>query len=605
MLKIPNNLPVIIFSLVLLIPPFFMGGRDPLIIDLTYIIFGLVLLLIFGKSGQNNTILKKPSTPEIFLVSFLVLTLLSIPLSTSPLTSLAAWFSYLFYSSIFFFASRVKLNTKDVHLITGTILFSSLALSIIGIIIYINGGYSRLTSLFYWPNPFASFLLLALPLGAYALSEVQKKKHHLYPLVTALLIIIGAFFLTGSRGALISLLIVCAIYLFNKPKQSKKNIAIFTVVIAMSASLLTLTSHLKNDTNQSIIRSFSQSGSLDASSNIRLDYWQSAIAIIRDHSLFGTGLGSFAQVYPQYQPNPISSGIYAHNWYLELLSEVGFINFAFLAIFFCLIILKKPLGKRNSNLYLAIHGSVLGFMLHNLVDIGSHYPANSITFWALIGLLSNSHFQESTTETSRRRPVRYTVITLSAFFILVGTILIISDHYANIANQYRLVGDLKISEEYYKRSNKYNNLNLSHQRSHAIILYSLATISKDIESRDTYIAQSSQISKYLLKHEPKNPLNYELRGKINQEQGNYANAMADFKKAISLDKYKPSYYINLINLLIEDGQYVQAKKLINTILNYYPEGVVDVKKMIILNNQPTTSGIEKEINYLHWLKGQL
>ena len=52
--------------------------------------------------------------------------------------------------------------------------------------------------------------------------------------------------------------------------------------------------------------------------------WGGIINMIQDHPMFGTGLGTFATIFTQYQPPGTAARYFkAHNDYLQFISEIG------------------------------------------------------------------------------------------------------------------------------------------------------------------------------------------------------------------------------------------------------------------------------------------
>jgi O-antigen ligase len=116
--------------------------------------------------------------------------------------------------------------------------------------------------------------------------------------------------------------------------------------------------------------------------------------MISDSPVAGTGLGTYRWVFPSYKDERFGSYFYehAHNDYLEVLSEQGFIGFSLLAMGVLLILrsLMRALGRRRDplvrgTLFAAIAGSV-SLMVHGLVDFNFQIPANAGYFFVLLGL---------------------------------------------------------------------------------------------------------------------------------------------------------------------------------------------------------------------------
>jgi O-antigen ligase len=74
----------------------------------------------------------------------------------------------------------------------------------------------------------------------------------------------------------------------------------------------------------------------------RLDVWCDCLVIIKDHPL-GAGLATFKQVFPVYNVSTIAETTphYAHNDYLQLLVETGWIGFVTLVSGFYIFLIRS------------------------------------------------------------------------------------------------------------------------------------------------------------------------------------------------------------------------------------------------------------------------
>ncbi|MBU4311143.1 MAG: O-antigen ligase family protein [Candidatus Omnitrophica bacterium] len=112
----------------------------------------------------------------------------------------------------------------------------------------------------------------------------------------------------------------------------------------------------------------------------RLNYWRTAIAIIKDHPVSGVGLGNFQEVFLDYKIGLETDTRYAHNIFLHQWAETGILGFIGLLLLVA-IFFKKSLSKSK---YLFSAGLV--FILHNLVDITYFVPQSGLYWWIILGL---------------------------------------------------------------------------------------------------------------------------------------------------------------------------------------------------------------------------
>ncbi len=112
-----------------------------------------------------------------------------------------------------------------------------------------------------------------------------------------------------------------------------------------------------------------------------------------DFPAFGAGFGSFGHVFTKYHTiAPYWVVDYAHNDYLQLLTESGIAGFFLFLIFFMVILLKaiKAFNKRKDPLAVFIFAGALSGMaaifFHSLVDFNLHVNANALYFSFLCAL---------------------------------------------------------------------------------------------------------------------------------------------------------------------------------------------------------------------------
>jgi len=142
--------------------------------------------------------------------------------------------------------------------------------------------------------------------------------------------------------------------------------------------------------------------SLKALSSTRYYAWKAAIDIMRDHPLTGIGLGEWPNNYFAYGPSMYFMGkqwvTFAHNQFLHYGAETGLLGlFGWILLLWtifrqCLAWLKTSVPGFDRELARAVLGSLLGFLLFNL--LGSAYFATEtyigggLLFWTWIGLIS-------------------------------------------------------------------------------------------------------------------------------------------------------------------------------------------------------------------------
>lgn len=392
--------PLIISIIVvlLILPPFFTGGRDYFILPLFLISCSLLLLLYNlgpGRKHENAPKNNWPLTLSIWLWGlFLFIGAFSLFYSVSPYKSIDFYILLLGYFVLFFVLSRLKFRLKEIRIFVLLLLGCGSILSLIGIYYYLFGQYSRVISTFYWSNPFAGYLLLILPL---ALGMFFKSKERadlvMYAAVAGLLV--SAFILTQSRASYLSFIIPLFVLGWIFRRVPKKEILAKLAILLLGVFILvTIVFSAKAGSPTLFFLSREAQEDTDVSLSLRWNYWKGAFKIFKDYPLFGSGLATFGIVYPAYQESPLAFSKYAHNHYLQMLSEVGVLGaIPFFLLIISLIFLglraikKKFLKVSEEDFYMIFFFcGILGSLIHNGADFDWYFPANFITFWILAGL---------------------------------------------------------------------------------------------------------------------------------------------------------------------------------------------------------------------------
>ncbi|MBR0903876.1 O-antigen ligase [Bradyrhizobium liaoningense] len=204
---------------------------------------------------------------------------------------------------------------------------------------------------------------------------------------TMLLLCIAAMFMTGSRGGvLLSLLLLVAtftIYFRRDLPRGKYLLVVVTIASLVALALLEII-------GGSVSSRIDLYGLWDKA---RIATWRSTYEIISNNIWFGTGLGTFAWVFPAYRSSSVSMwGTWdaAHSTPLELAAELGLpltiiISLAWIS---ALVILARGLGgRRRRSLVSLISFSVsLLALLHSTFDFSLQVAGFSIVVFAFLGI---------------------------------------------------------------------------------------------------------------------------------------------------------------------------------------------------------------------------
>ena len=128
--------------------------------------------------------------------------------------------------------------------------------------------------------------------------------------------------------------------------------------------------------------------------------WVNTFQILKDFPLFGSGLGTFGQIFPMYRTfHMLGLVTHAENDFLQLASEVGLIGFGLLLTLFLYIFLKaisriRLLPNWEPQRYIGIGGliGILALMFHSMVERNLQIPSNAFLYTLILAIvLRTSH----------------------------------------------------------------------------------------------------------------------------------------------------------------------------------------------------------------------
>lgn len=257
-------------------------------------------------------------------------------------------------------------------------------------------------------NHFAGYLEMVIPLvlatSFYRAAKLGKGRHT--PLLQKLtnawasrrfpeftlygllgLVMTATLFATLSRGGIMGVLAGLLVFfgLARSRGRLKKRADLFAMLGAALLLMLVVAAWSR------IEGRFEQLG--EEQSLQRAWVWKDSLNIVRDFPLFGTGLGTFGDIYPKYQTHS-SLILYdrAHNDYVEALTDLGTVGLLILttmAAYYGKIIYRA--WKNRDKTYIKIMGaggmaSLAAMAVHSTMDFNLHIPANALLLTIIAGI---------------------------------------------------------------------------------------------------------------------------------------------------------------------------------------------------------------------------
>lgn len=269
---------------------------------------------------------------------------------------------------------------------------------------------ARWCSTFYWPNPFAAFLLLVLPLSLVRAVRAPNARSALAHGAAAVLFGVALAF-TYSRGAwLAGGMVLLAAVAVLRPRRWRTAVFRSALIVLAVAGAVGLLGRAARSGAPSAVasRAASLADPEDASVHGRRLFWRGALEIFADHPVLGTGPGTFGAAYSAYQRE---AGAYArdpHNLYLQAAAEMGVVGLAALLTLLVSMglvwrrLLRRARDEEEYSLVAGIGLGLLAFLLHNAVDMDWSFPAIPAMAFAFAGVLTRIGMAQRPEETPAR-----------------------------------------------------------------------------------------------------------------------------------------------------------------------------------------------------------
>jgi O-antigen ligase/tetratricopeptide (TPR) repeat protein len=163
----------------------------------------------------------------------------------------------------------------------------------------------------------------------------------------------------------------------------------------------------------------------------RLAGWRTALPLIPDHPVLGSGAGTFKHVFRLYQdPSLPGWWTYAHNDYLNLFTDAGVLGFAAgaAAISFALrrmVSLRASRDPETRAVAAAGFVGVFGVLIHSLADFPLQEPAVASLFFLIAGVACGRAARRAESQAEETIPAhRWTTPAfLAAAFVLCAAML--------------------------------------------------------------------------------------------------------------------------------------------------------------------------------------
>lgn len=204
----------------------------------------------------------------------------------------------------------------------------------------------------------------------------------------------ATIFLSGSRGGMAAFAVEMAVFFwFLFRERTRNRVALLMGTFLLVALVCVAYIGGSEVTSRiSTVADLKHSGLKhpEVNTDLRWRIDRDALRMFSQRPLMGWGLGTFADVYPQFRSFYSDALVNeAHNDYLQTLTESGIIGFG-IAIWLLIAALRPALRKTrnwpsdvNGALGLVALLGITGILAHSLLDFNLEIPANALLFFVL------------------------------------------------------------------------------------------------------------------------------------------------------------------------------------------------------------------------------
>lgn len=222
-------------------------------------------------------------------------------------------------------------------------------------------------------------------------------------LVMALVMMLVAIFMTGSRGGFLSIVgvvvFVIAARIFSTRSSNGETRMAGLVASSSIVALLFVVGGLVLflGGGDSLVRGIGASSDGGDISNGRFHFWSVAWKIFLDNPIIGAGLDAFGVAFPNYDT---ASGFYrveqAHNEYLQMMADGGIFALACVCAFIAILFSKafrailKAEGNLSRGIAIGAAAGCFGILIHSFFDFPLRTYSNSFFFLLLVVLATHT-----------------------------------------------------------------------------------------------------------------------------------------------------------------------------------------------------------------------
>ena len=398
--------------------------------------------------------------PLIWYILLLTWAGISIFWSINPHRTLVEFLQLASYGLAFLLAA--SLNRDNIIRVGRIVLITGFGVALFGLSQYLLLDSSRIESTLTNSNMFGIFMTMLFLFGwAYYIRQPNR-----YLAVVCITLLV-ALALSGSRGSFICLALALPLIFLGIQHNNLKPAVIRTLLCLAAAFLLTLLviysapylqGLFEEDTALARLLA-SKSTTISRSGMIRFAFWETGIKVALNEPIIGTGLGTFSLAYFIDYMEELYYSRFAHNHYIQTMTELGLIGLALLGGFVVTIVRLAWLKLKEKEYPLFVPGiiaALFAFLIHIGADFSWNFPGVSIVFFIMAGALVSV---TSKRNVSIKQATSTTLIIVSLLILLLTAWQLTANLTYRQGLTYEYRGDYASAASIYDRANSFYPIN--------------------------------------------------------------------------------------------------------------------------------------------------
>ena len=420
-----------------------------------------IAIIVVGYYIYNSNIKIDFSlnSPLLWYTLFWLWSGISIIWTISPHWTVIGFLKLTLYGVLFVLATQI--SKQEMKKLYKLIILLAIGLIILGVLNYLFVSSGRMKSTFYNPNPFGIYvgMLLLFRIG------IKLRNDNCYFDLGSTLLLVGII-LSGSRGSIIACVLALPLVFIGLDKKKLiegiKRISIIIIIALIIVQLIIFSAPYlqKNFNNKKLSNILIRSeGFISSSIGGRLSFWKTALDLFKNKPMYGYGLGSYHLASNLNYDGGVWYARFAHNNYLQILSELGLMGLIlFLGFLFFIArkIVIKIKRSNESNYIYAIISMLTGFLLHTAIDFTWEFSAVTAVFFIGAGIVSaNDHNQKKNNLKLKKNRLLVVLILL----FIIGSCSFFSDKLSTKGYNLLLNGNVNSANHYYQLAAKVYPIN--------------------------------------------------------------------------------------------------------------------------------------------------